>query len=174
MPVPCCSRVARGWRCVTALVTGFGAYQGLRAREFRDEVVFSARFVDAIRGNETITRAAGAVALTPADAETERLLRDAIGRYFEIVLRLAGGREQAHGVIAYPGVPLPPAARRFDVRYLDGVVRLVRRASDRASGAPFSRPFVAAATRLRMWCNWRTPSVSEAGPGCRMNADLIS
>jgi hypothetical protein len=111
-----------GDRRIAAITIGvFGialaGYQIARASDTHRDLVFSERFVAALATNESVGRSDGTVALLPADATTERLLRDAIGGYLYVVLQRARPGTQLNAVVQYRGEPPQQADLRLVCAY---------------------------------------------------------
>ena len=112
-----------------ALVIGvyafaLGAYQVARGIEFHRDLVFSEKLVEAFRHSPDVGTYEGTAVLAPADATTERFLRDSIGGYLHLVLRQALGSARVTGTVHYQGEAQRPAGLRLLCEYRDGEVRL--------------------------------------------------
>ena len=112
---------------VVLLTAALGGYQGWRSFEHHRDLVFSRALVEALAARSELDAATGDLTLTPADAATERHLRDAIGDYLPVVLDRVHGLARWRGRVEYQG--RPPAegpTLRFVCRYRDGRVLLER------------------------------------------------
>ena len=106
--------------CVVAL----GGYQVSRAMVTHNVLTFSEKLAHAIQDNDAVGQHSGSVVLVPGDANTDRLLRNAVGGYLDVVLRVATGRRDIGGAVAYAGEPVTATGLRLTCLYRDGEVSL--------------------------------------------------
>jgi hypothetical protein len=111
---------------IVAFVVAIGAYQVSRAAVMHGDLEFSARLVDALRADTDLGSREGAITLVPADAETERHLRDSIGGYLYAVLWRAFPDGHLSGEVQYSGLPARPEATRIVCTFVGDAVRLTR------------------------------------------------
>jgi hypothetical protein len=99
----------------------FGSYQIFRSLEIHHVLAFSEKLVEALRSSPELAGHTGRLTLVPADAVTERFLRDSIGGYLYVVLPLAVGHGRIDGSVQYSGEP-SAGQWRLVCRYRDGEV----------------------------------------------------
>jgi hypothetical protein len=125
----------RGTVAGTALVIAvMGGYQISRTAAIHEDLVFSARLVDALRTVPALRDAHGVVAFVPGDDRTARFLQDSAGGYTDAVLTHALGRGLMRGALDQH------EAARADVRlrivYADGAVAITRERADSDPATP--------------------------------------
>jgi hypothetical protein len=94
---------------LVVFVIAIGVYQVSRAAVMHGDLEFSARLVHAIRADTDLASRDGAITLVPADAETQRHLRDAIGGYLYAVLRRAFPDGHVTGDVQYERAAAGPS-----------------------------------------------------------------
>jgi hypothetical protein len=109
---------------VGVLVALLGAYQVSRMAAIHQDLMFSARLVDALRATPALHGARGIVSLAPGDDRTARFLQDAVGGYTASLLAHAFGDGPFRGALS------SQEAARADVRlsvlYRNGSVLIAR------------------------------------------------
>ena len=109
---------------LSVYVVVLGGYQVARSVGIHQDLAFSAKLVDALAHNQTIKGYKGTLLLVPEDQRTERLLRDTIGGYFDIVVKTTFARSDIGGSIAYADAPGSGSALRIACVFRDGQVVL--------------------------------------------------
>jgi hypothetical protein len=103
-------------------VLAFAGYQTARSVAIAHDLVFSGKLVAALRESPALAGFAGGVILVPTDADTNRLLGDAIGGYLYLVLPYATGNRQITGTIDDGRRLTPTAGLRLGCDYRAGEV----------------------------------------------------
>lgn len=105
-------------------VAALGGYQFFRALEMHRVLAFSAKLERAFQSDDRVRDYSGVLVLVPDDAATERVLRDSIGGYLDVAIKVMLGRRDVGGAIAYTGDVTPAAGLRLNCAYRDGEVVL--------------------------------------------------
>ena len=100
---------------IVALVASaiLGAYQLSRASSMHQVLTFSSRLEEALVDNDELRQFSGVLTLIPADAATERALRDSVSGYLDVALKVMFKRHDIGGTIIYPGDPEIPTGLRL-------------------------------------------------------------
>lgn len=99
----------------------------MRAAGGYDVARFSASLARALAAHDAIRSYSGVVVLAPEDPDTEQFLRSSVGGYFDVALRLAIGRSNIGGAVAYTGEPARDAGLlHLRCAYREGEVLLGR------------------------------------------------
>src|SRR4029079_2880221 len=96
-----------------------------RARATHEVLAFSAELQQALRSDDRVSRFSGVLALVPDDPDTERLLRDSVGGYLNVALKVMLGRGDIGGAIAYNGERPIENRLQLTCRYRDREVLLL-------------------------------------------------
>lgn len=101
-----------------------GGYQVSRALVTHEVLTFSAKLERALENDDQVRQYSGVLVLVPEDSGTERLLRDAIGGYLDVALKVMLDRRDVGGAIAFAGEPAIPSGLQMTCRYRHGEVLL--------------------------------------------------
>jgi hypothetical protein len=94
---------------LVVFVIAIGGYQVSRAAAMHRDLEFSARFIDEARVDPDVAARQEPIAVVPADQDTERHLRDAIGGYLYAVLRRAFPDGHVTGDVQYERAAAGPS-----------------------------------------------------------------
>ncbi len=92
---------------LTIYVAGLAGYQVALAIQSHQVTAFTAAFTRGIRDDPWVRSYHGDVVLVPGDSRTERLLRDGISGYLNVVFSDTFGRTHIFGTIAYADASIP-------------------------------------------------------------------
>jgi len=101
-----------------------GGYQISRGLFMHRDLQFSADLTTGLRS--TLESYTGPVALVPADPATSQLLRDSIGGYADLLLKMATERYEVNGFIQYARDPIPEGVLKIACEYRNRRVLLSR------------------------------------------------
>jgi hypothetical protein len=96
-----------------AYVLVLGGYQLSRAVGTHRTLVFSGALTAALAGDSRLQGTKGLLVLAPANSETERLLRDSIGGYLDLIVKQLVGRGELGARVQYSDAPPIPATIRL-------------------------------------------------------------
>jgi hypothetical protein len=93
----------------------FGSYQVSRNRVLHEDLVFSSRLMKKVR--VTLDGYTGHVSVVPADLRTAQFLSDSVWGYGDLMLKMATGRDDVSGDVAYKGEVGSPGSLRLECQY---------------------------------------------------------
>ena len=109
---------------LTIYVLLLGGYQISRSAGLHEDLMFSADLMGELR--QELRSYSGSVGIIPADVRTSRLLRDSVGGYGDLMLKMASGRYEVNGFIDYDHHEIRPDVLAIECTYLNGDVILRR------------------------------------------------
>jgi hypothetical protein len=109
-----------------------GGYQVSRSAGLHQNLTFSADLVSALQAE--LGHYSGRVEIIPADGRTSQLLRDSIGGYEDLMLKMASNRYEVNGFIDYEHHQIPSDVLAIECSYFNGNVTL-RRVSPPVTGS---------------------------------------